>query len=303
MNPTPASEIAPMLLEAGEPSLPRRSRLAMPFGVFALVGIGAVFAYVVGSPIRVHRAGFEGVVEFAAQIDLNVMTLDGDDIAIVAEGVDTIDNLMLKLSDKTGVRPEGLRLQCWGCKEEGKELQGDSSLDDAGIDSSSRVFMAKRMDCPRPGAGGGSYAMASRRVSAERNQVSKDCRDVASFSEDSSDPMTWHLNLKGPAGSPYDGGNFPLTVSFPTKYPFKPPSLTFDTPVYHLNVESDGHVCFPYVSREGYKPQRNVCSLLHAVSAVLESPDLENAARPELALLFKENKAEYLEKAKASVES
>ena len=37
MDPTPAYEIAPMLLEAGEPSLPPRSRFAVPFGVFALV--------------------------------------------------------------------------------------------------------------------------------------------------------------------------------------------------------------------------------------------------------------------------
>lgn len=262
--------------------------------------MGAVFAYVVGSPTQVHSAGFEGVVEFA-EIKVNVKTLDGTGYTIVAENVDTVDNLKSKMSDKTGVAQEAFALYMNGQQE---ELQGDTSLDDAGIDSSSRVFMAKRMDCPRgPGAGGGSRAVASRRVSKERNQVSKDCRDVASFSRHSSDPMTWHLNLKGPAGSPYDGGNFPVTVSFPSSYPLKPPSLTFDTPVYHLNVESDGHVCFPYVSREGYRPRASVCSILQAVSAVLESPDLENAARPDLAVLFKENKAEYLENAKASVES
>lgn len=300
MDPTPAYEIAPMLLEAGEPSLPPRSRFAVPFGVFALVGIGAVFAYVVGSPVQVHRAGFEDVVEFAAQINVNVKTLDGDDFTIVAEGVDTIDNLKSKLSDKTGVPPEGFSLHL---NSQDEELQGDSSLDDAGIDSSSRVFMIMRMDCPRPSAGGGSHAMALRRVRKEAERVSKECGDVVSFAEDSSDPMTWHLSLKGPAGSPYDGGNFPLTVSFPTKYPFQPPSLAFDTPIYHLNVESDGFVCFPPVSKEQYRPRANVCSILHGLSGVLESPGPDSAARPELAILFKENKAKYLEQAKASVGS
>lgn len=301
MDPTPADEVAPMLLEAGEPSLPRRSRFAVPFGVFVLVGIGAVFAYVVGSPIQVHRVGFEGVVEF---FRINVKTVKGDEYTIEVEGMDTIDNLKSKLSDKTGVGREGLSLYLGGKDD---ELQGDSTLNDAGIDSSSNIHMGIRVDCPRPRPAENLKRLALGRLRKERGLVHQQCGDFVSESEERGDnPWTaWHLNLKGPAGSPYEGGIFPFTMSFPEGYPFKPPSLRFDTPIYNMNVASDGFVCVPVLDRERYRPSMNLCQILRSLHAILEDPirDPDNTLRPELARLFNENKAEYLEKAKASVGS
>ncbi len=43
----------------------------------------------------------------------------------------------------------------------------------------------------------------------------------------------WHANLRGPDGTPYEGGVFHLVMVFPTKYPHEPPTITLSTPIPH----------------------------------------------------------------------
>lgn len=46
----------------------------------------------------------------------------------------------------------------------------------------------------------------------------------------------WHANLRGPEGTPYEGGVFHLTMTFSTKYPDEPPIIRLSTPIPHPNV-------------------------------------------------------------------
>ena len=93
-----------------------------------------------------------------------------------------------------------------------------------------------------------------------------------------SDETTGKLGaaILGPKDSPYEGGTFQLDVVLPIKYPFEPPhgrnvlndmlqafvltfvslslsSVTFVTPIYHPNIDSEGRICLSTL-----KPAPNV---------------------------------------------
>merc|ERR1711920_74956 len=53
----------------------------------------------------------------------------------------------------------------------------------------------------------------------------------------------WTAFIKGPVDSVYETGTFEFELSFPSEYPFKPPTCKFKTRIYHCNINSTGHVC------------------------------------------------------------
>lgn len=42
----------------------------------------------------------------------------------------------------------------------------------------------------------------------------------------------------GPPDTPYTGGTFSVDIIIPDTYPFKPPTMKFDTKVWHPNISS-----------------------------------------------------------------
>ena len=50
--------------------------------------------------------------------------------------------------------------------------------------------------------------------------------------------MSWQAALLGPKGTPYRGGIFYVSISFPQTYPQEVPESSFLTPIYHLMVNS-----------------------------------------------------------------
>lgn len=59
--------------------------------------------------------------------------------------------------------------------------------------------------------------------------------DPPMFCRPGASPVTdlfhWEVVIDGPAGSPYEGGTFPLDIDLSDNYPFRGPKITFKTEV------------------------------------------------------------------------
>jgi ubiquitin-protein ligase len=88
------------------------------------------------------------------------------------------------------------------------------------------------------------------------------------------DLFEWHANLKGPKGTPYEGGIFHLILKFPHTYPYDPPTCTVSTKLPHPNVHNSS-VCLDMLqpgSEEiysGWSTAYSVLSILIQLQAFL----------------------------------
>lgn len=113
----------------------------------------------------------------------------------------------------------------------------------------------------------------------------------------------WKAMVRGPEGTPYAGGQFKLTLMFPSDYPFSPPLILFKTKIKHCNISSGGKICLSTLSKAPphgtYRPAMTVTSLLVAIIALLQVPNPEDPLVASLALMMEEDPAGFRTEAEA----
>ena len=106
------------------------------------------------------------------------------------------------------------------------------------------------------------------------------------------DQFHWQATIMGPDDSPYTGGVFFLNIHFPPDYPFKPPKVTFTTKIYHANINSNGSICLD-ILKDQWSPALTISKVLLSISSLLTDPNPDDPLVPEIANIFKSNKAQY----------
>lgn len=73
--------------------------------------------------------------------------------------------------------------------------------------------------------------LADLQIDADHSGVTASLYDLSNFT---------HLRgaLPGPPDTPYAGGTFIVDIKIPESYPFKPPTIKFETKIWHPNVSS-----------------------------------------------------------------
>jgi len=120
---------------------------------------------------------------------------------------------------------------------------------------------------------------------------------------DESNLFNWKVTMEGPAGSPYAGYLFTLTLILPTNYPFKPPTVTFTTKVYHPNISNDsppnsGTMCLGMLRDTEWKPSTKIIAVLEFARQLLKEPNPDDAVEAKIADQYRADKNAYEKEAR-----
>lgn len=105
--------------------------------------------------------------------------------------------------------------------------------------------------------------------------------------------------------SDYYGGYFKARMSFPRNYPYEPPKLSFERPLWHPNVYPDGRLCISILHQPGedvmsgeaagerWSPVQRVESVLLSVLSLLDDAECSSPANVDAGVQFRSDKAGY----------
>merc|ERR1712072_1117932 len=117
-----------------------------------------------------------------------------------------------------------------------------------------------------------SEDMALKRINKELLDLGKDPPANCSAGPVGDDLFHWQATIMGPPDSPFAGGVFFLNVHFPTDYPFKPPKVSFNTRLYHPNVNSNGAICLD-ILKDQWSPALTISKVLLSICSLLTDPN------------------------------
>ena len=138
---------------------------------------------------------------------------------------------------------------------------------------------------------------AIRRIQKEQANLVEDPPSNCSAGPDGDDIRHWSATIIGPEDSPYSGGVFALSITFPEEYPFKPPKVTFKTKIFHPNISSSGGICIDTL-KDSWTPALTISKVLLSICALLCEPNPDDPLMPDIARLYKENREAYEQRAK-----
>jgi len=144
--------------------------------------------------------------------------------------------------------------------------------------------------------------MALKRIQKELKELEKEPVALCEAApKDPDDVHKWNAKIKGPPGTPYEGGTFNVDITFPSDYPFKPPTCKFATKIYHCNVNPDGSICLD-ILKDQWSPALSLSKVLLSIVALLSDPNPADSMSPEIAEHFQKDRKGHDDMARDWVE-
>ncbi|KAG2020164.1 ubiquitin-conjugating enzyme E2 [Coprinopsis cinerea AmutBmut pab1-1] len=104
----------------------------------------------------------------------------------------------------------------------------------------------------------------------------------------------WTILISAQHQTPWEGGLFKLTMTFPEDYPSKPPKCKFVPPLFHPNVYPSGTVCLSILDEEkSWKPAITIKQILLGIQDLLDDPNVNDPAQSDAYTMFKNDRVAY----------
>ena len=105
------------------------------------------------------------------------------------------------------------------------------------------------------------------------------------------DIKTWVCALKGPNGTLHENLEYIIEMHFPEEYPFRPPLVTFLTPILHPNVIDD--VLHLSILSHDWTPVLTGSKILLIIRSILNDPEENFDMNDEAWKLWNTDKDEF----------
>lgn len=116
--------------------------------------------------------------------------------------------------------------------------------------------------------------MARQRIVRELLDLEKEGEFNVRWLQQSDD--TLGATILGPADSPFRGGVFQIVLKLTPDYPLAPPSVSFETKIFHPNVDfKTGEVCLD-ILKSDWSPAWGIGTVCRAIVALMGSPNAES---------------------------
>lgn len=138
-----------------------------------------------------------------------------------------------------------------------------------------------------------SACNVSKRLNKELAMITMSpAHGISAFPEDLDSLLRWKGTIKGSEGTPYEGLVYYVSMAFPPTYPMTAPTVKFETPIFHPNIDMSGNICLD-ILKEKWSSSYTVKSLLISIQVLLESPNNESPLNNQAAQLWN-NREEFL---------
>ncbi|PWN21713.1 UBC-like protein [Microstroma glucosiphilum] len=119
---------------------------------------------------------------------------------------------------------------------------------------------------------------AIKRLTKEYQMMEKDPPPFCFARPLESDILTWHFILRGPPGTPYEGGEYWGQLIFPSDYPFKAPGMKVATPNGRFTENALICTSMSNFHQHSWNPSWSVANILIGLHSFMNAEDIATGA-------------------------
>ncbi|KZT03528.1 uncharacterized protein LAESUDRAFT_729114 [Laetiporus sulphureus 93-53] len=137
------------------------------------------------------------------------------------------------------------------------------------------------------GTPGESAGSVTKRLSSElMTLMMSSSPGISAFPKSDANLFEWAGTIEGAAGTVYSGLTFKISISFPPSYPYAAPTIKFDTPCFHPNVDiNGGSICLD-ILQDKWSAVYSVQTILLSLQSLLGEPNNASPLNPDAANLW-----------------